>query len=75
MAWYGLVGPAGLPREVIQKVNAAAVKTLNDPEIRKRLADGGSYVDGGTPEQFAQKIQAELAQRKDIVKKQNIKLD
>lgn len=75
MAWYGLVGPATLPRDVVQKVHAAAVKTLNDPEIRKRLADGGSYVDGGTPEQFAQLIQRELAQRRDIVKKQNIKLE
>ncbi len=75
MAWYGLVGPASLPRDVVQKVHAAAVKTLNDPEIRKRLADGGSYVDGGTPEQFAQLIQRELAQRRDIVKKQNIKLE
>jgi tripartite-type tricarboxylate transporter receptor subunit TctC len=75
MAWYGLVGPVSLPRDVVQKVHAAAVKTLNDPDIRKRLADGGSYVDGGTPEQFAQLIQHELAQRRDIVKKQNIKLE
>ena len=75
MAWYGLVGPASLPRDVVQKVHAAAVKTLNDADIRKRLADGGSYVDGGTPEQFAQLIQRELAQRRDIVKKQNIKLE
>ncbi len=75
MAWYGLVGPANLPRDVVQKVQAAAVKTLADPEVRKRLADGGSFVDGGTPEQFAQLIQRELALRRDIVKKQNIKLD
>ena len=75
MAWYGLIGPANLPRDVVQKVHAAAVKTLADPEIRKRLADGGSFVDGGTPEQFAQLIQRELALRRDIVKKQNIKLD
>ena len=75
MAWYGLVGPANLPRDVVLKVQAAAAKTLADPEVRKRLADGGSFVDGGTPEQFAQKIQRELALRRDIVKKQNIKLD
>ena len=56
-------------------MQAAAVKTLADPDIRKRLADGGSFVDGGTPEQFAQLIQRELALRRDIVKKQNIKLD
>jgi tripartite-type tricarboxylate transporter receptor subunit TctC len=75
MAWYGLVGPAALPRDIGQKVHAAAVKTLNDPEVRKRLADGGSFVDGGTPEQFAQLIRRELAQRREIVKKQHITLE
>ena len=75
MAWYGLVGPAGLPREVVQKVHAAALKTLHDADTKKRLADGGSVVDGGTPEQFAQKMAREIALRKDIVKKQKIVLE
>ena len=75
MAWYGLVGPAGLPREVVQKVHAAALKTLNDADTKKRLADGGSIVDGGTPEQFVQKMAREIALRKDIVKKQKIVLE
>ena len=64
-----------MPRDAVQKVHAAAVRALNDPEIRKRLSDGGSFVDGGTPEQFARLIQRELAQRKEIVRKQNIKLE
>ena len=75
MAWYGLVAPAGLPRDIQQKIHAAAVKTLNDPDVKKRLADGGSTVDGGTPEQFTQLVQRELALRKDIVKKQKIVLE
>ena len=75
MAWYGLVGPAGLPRDVVQKVHAAAVKTLHDADIKKRLADGGSLVDGGTPEQFVQKMAREIALRKEIVKKQKIVLE
>ncbi len=75
MAWYGLVAPAGLPRDIQQKIHAAAVKTLNDPDIKKRLADGGSTVDGGTPEQFTQLVQRELALRKEIVKKQKIVLE
>ncbi len=75
MAWYGLVGPAGLPRDVVQKVHAAAVKTLNDLDVKKRLADGGSIVDGGTPEQFVQKMVREIELRKDIVKKQKIVLE
>ena len=75
MAWYGLVGPGGLSKDIIDKVRAAAVKTLNDAGVKKRLADGGSIVDGGTPEQFLQKGQQELALRRDIVKKQKIVLE
>jgi tripartite-type tricarboxylate transporter receptor subunit TctC len=75
MAWYGLVGPAGLSKDIVEKIRNAAVKTLNDADVKKRLADGGSIIDGGTPEQFMQKGQAELALRRDIVKKQKIVLE
>jgi tripartite-type tricarboxylate transporter receptor subunit TctC len=75
MAWYGLLGPAGLPQPILRRVHEAAVKALNDPESRKRLADGGSIVDGGTPEAFAQKAARELALRREIVTKQNIKVE
>ena len=75
MAWYGLVGPAGLSRDAIDKVRAAAVKTMADPDVRKRLQDTGSVIDGGTAEQFLQKGQAELAMRRDIVRKQKIVLE
>ena len=75
MAWYGLVGPAGLPKEIVARVHAATVKALADPDVKKRLAEGGSIVDGGTPEQFVQKGQRELALRRDIVRKQKIVLE
>ncbi len=75
MAWYGLVGPAGLPKEVVAKVNAVANKTLGDPDVIRHLADGGSIPDGGTPEHFFEVAKKELALRRDIVKKQNIKLE
>ena len=75
MAWYGLVGPTGLSRDASDKVRAAAVKAMADPDVRKRLQDTGSSIDGGTAEQFLQKGQAELALRRDIVKKQKIVLE
>ncbi|MFN0161049.1 MAG: Bug family tripartite tricarboxylate transporter substrate binding protein [Burkholderiales bacterium] len=75
MAWYGIVGPAGMSRDIVQRVHTASTRTLADPEIRKRLLDGGSYVDGGTPEQFAQKIAREIQLRRDIVRKQKIVLE
>ena len=75
MAWYGLVGPAGLAKDIVEKIRTAAVKALNDADVKKRLADGGSIIDGGIPEQFLQKSQRELALRRDIVKKQKIVLE
>ncbi|MDB5803707.1 MAG: Tricarboxylate transport protein TctC [Betaproteobacteria bacterium] len=75
MAWYGLVGPAGLPKDIVAKVNAAANATLKDADVKRHLAEGGSTPDGGTPEHFVQVAARELALRRDIVKKQNIKME
>ena len=75
MAWFGMLGPAGLPPPILRRVHEAAVKALNDPESRKRLADSGAIVDGGTPAAFAQKAARELALRREIATKQNIKVE
>jgi tripartite-type tricarboxylate transporter receptor subunit TctC len=75
MAWYGLVGPAGLAPEIVQKLNAAANTALKDPEVLKRFAEGGSIAAGGTPQAFAQSAARELTLRRDIVRKQKITLD
>ena len=75
MAWYGLLSPAGTPREVVEKIRSAALRTLADPDTRKRLTDSGAIIDGGTSEAFAQKIAREQALRRDIVKKQKLTLE
>jgi tripartite-type tricarboxylate transporter receptor subunit TctC len=75
MAYYGIVGPKGLPKDIVDKVNAAVRKALEDPAVRKRIEDTGSLVVGNTPEQFADQIKAELAVYKDVVAKQKLTLD
>ncbi|MBA4060430.1 MAG: ABC transporter substrate-binding protein [Verminephrobacter sp.] len=75
MAYYGIVGPKGLPKEVVDKVNAAVRKALEDPAVKKRIEDTGSIVVGNTPEQFAEQIKAELAVYKDVVVKQKLTLE
>lgn len=75
MAYYGIVGPKGLPKEVVDKVNAAVRKALEDPAVKKRIEDTGSIVVGNTPEQFAEQIKAELSVYKDVVAKQKLALD
>ncbi|MCG2593915.1 tripartite tricarboxylate transporter substrate binding protein BugE [Ramlibacter sp. XY19] len=75
LAYYGIVGPKGLPKEVVEKVHAAVVKALQDPAVRKRIEDTGSIVIGNTPEQFAQQIKAEFDVYKGVVDKAKLKLD
>ncbi|MBT9511092.1 MAG: tripartite tricarboxylate transporter substrate binding protein BugE [Acidovorax sp.] len=75
MAYYGIVGPKGLPKDVVDKVNAAVRKALEDPAVKKRIEDTGSIVLGNTPEQFAEQIKAEFAVYKDVVVKQKLTLE
>ena len=75
MAYYGIYGPKGLPREVVDKVNAATRKALDDPAVRKRIEDTGAVVLGNTPEQFAQQMKDELAVYRKVVETARLKLD
>ena len=75
MAYYGIVGPKNLPKEVVDKIGAAARKALEDPAVRKRIEDTGSLIVGSTSEQFAAQIRAELEVYREVVKKQRLTLD
>ncbi|MEY4758324.1 MAG: hypothetical protein RJA34_3222 [Pseudomonadota bacterium] len=75
MAYYGILGPKGLPREVVDKINSATRKALEDPAVRKRIEDTGSVVLGNTPEQFAQQMKDELAVYKKVVETAKLTLD
>lgn len=75
MAYYGLLGPKGLPKDVVDKVHAATVKSLQDPAVRKRIEDTGSIVVGNTPDQFAAQIKAEYEVYKKVVDSAKLKLD
>ncbi len=75
MAYYGIYGPKGLPKEVVDKVNAAVKKALEDPGVRKRIEDTGSIIIGNTPQQFADQIKAEFAVYKQVVEKAQLKLE
>ena len=75
MAYYGVLGPKGLPRDIVDKVAAAIKKTAELPEVRKRIEDTGSLMILNTPEEFARQIRAEFDVYKDVVAKQKLKLE
>jgi tripartite-type tricarboxylate transporter receptor subunit TctC len=75
MAYYGIIGPKDLPKEVVDKVNAGVKKALEDPAVRKRIEDTGSLIVANTPEQFAAQIKAEYDVYKKVVETSNLKLE
>ncbi len=75
MAYYGIYGPRGLPKEVVDKINAGVRKALEDPAVRKRIEDTGSLIVANSPEQFAAQIKAEFEVYKKVVDTQKLRLD
>jgi tripartite-type tricarboxylate transporter receptor subunit TctC len=75
MAYYGLIGPKGLPNEVVDKLSKATLQALGEPAVRKRIEDTGSLIIGNTPDQFSAQIKAEFEVYKRVVDQQKLKLD
>ena len=67
-AWYGVMLPAGAPKDVTEKLNAAFNKVLKDPEVRKSLQGIGAQVDGGSVAEFTKFSQSEIKRYEGIVK-------
>ncbi len=74
-AFYGIYGPNGLPKEVVDKINAGVRKALEDPAVRKRIEDTGSLIIANTPEQFAAQMKAEYEVYKKVVDQQKLTLE
>ena len=73
--WFGLMAPAGTPRDIVMKLNAAGVQATKSPEFIKRMTDLGYNIIPGSPEDMANAIQAELKRWPPIVKKSGAKVD
>ena len=75
MAYYGIVGPKNLPKEIVDKINAAVRKAVQDPNVKKRIEETGSIVMADTPQAFAKQMAEELAVYKNVVVKQKLTLE
>ncbi len=75
MAFYGIYGPKGMPKEIVDKINAAVRKVLEDPAVKKRIEETGSFVVGNTPEQFGAQMKAEYEVYKKVVDTAKLRLE
>jgi len=74
-SWFGLIGPARLPAEVISRVHAALVATLRQPEAAKRLLDNASVPVGNSPEAFRKVVSDALDNTRKVVREANLKFE
>lgn len=75
MAFYGFVGPKGLPREVVDRIHGATRTIVQEAGVRKRIEDTGSVILGNTPAEFAAQIRAELEVFRRVVREQKLTLE
>ena len=73
--WYGFFAPVNTPKEIIAKINEAALKSMKTPEFQKVLSDTGSDYVGDTPENFAVFVKAENVKWARVAKETGATLD
>jgi tripartite-type tricarboxylate transporter receptor subunit TctC len=73
--WYGLLGPAGMPPEVVSRIQRDVARVVNQPETREKLVGMGVEISANTPEQFAIFLRSEMARYAKVVKDGNLKAE
>jgi tripartite-type tricarboxylate transporter receptor subunit TctC len=73
--WFGVIGPAGLPKALLGRIHSELVRAVNHPETRERLLTDGMDVLTGTPGEFADVMKRDLAKWRRVVKETNITAD
>jgi tripartite-type tricarboxylate transporter receptor subunit TctC len=73
--WYGVVAPAGTPREIVARLNAQINLALNAPELKARLVSEGAVATPTTPEAFGKHIASEIARWKPVIQSGRVKTD
>ena len=75
VAWAGVIVPVGVPKPIVQRLNAELNKALATPAVGDKLPELGLVVAGGTPEQFSDHIRKEAARWADVVKRSGAKME
>jgi tripartite-type tricarboxylate transporter receptor subunit TctC len=74
-SWYGVFGPAALPRDIVARLNSEIGAAINAPELKERLAALGAEPSRKTPEQFARYVRDEIVKWAKVVRDSGAKLD
>jgi tripartite-type tricarboxylate transporter receptor subunit TctC len=75
VGWYGIIGPANLPKPVVTRLHDELIRILNTPEVRERILADGSEPVGSAPEEFRRFMLADLAKWAKVVKQSGAKMD
>ena len=75
VTWFGIAGPAGLPKDVVTRINGAFNKAVQSQDVQKKLTAQGADVMGGTPEAFTALIHSEVLRWGAIVRSSGAKVD
>ena len=73
--WTGVIGPAGIPRAIVLKLNASINQAIVSPLFKARFGEIGDEPAGGTPEEFAETIRRDSAKWAEVVKRSGAKID
>ena len=73
--WYGMMAPAGTPKEIIATLHSAAIKAIKTPSVYERLTQQGAELVGNSPEEFRRLLERELALWTKVVKDSGAKVD
>ena len=73
--WYGVIGPRGVPRPVVERVSRDVLGLLRDPVIARRILDAGGIIIGEGPEAFDRRIRAELAENAVVAREAGIRVE
>ena len=74
-SWFGVMMPAGTPREIIARFNADVQKALALQEVKERLLAVGGFVSAGGPDQLAERVKADVAKWGKVVRTAGIKAE
>lgn len=74
-AWFGIVGPKGMPKDVVDRINASLRKALARPEVQKQLGEQGLELIPSSPEEFRNTLKSEMGKWASVIKQAGVKLE